>query len=258
MNKNNHTNNHKNNNANNKNRTVLITGATGGIGQAIALKLAQSGYDLALHFHSNTQAAENLLEKLADYPISCRLLQFSSRDRAASHFILTQDIDTHGSYYAVICNAGITRDNAFPALTGEDWDDVLRTNLDGFYNILHPIVMPMVRAKKGGRIITMSSVSGIIGNRGQTNYSASKGGLIAATKSLAIELAKRKITVNCIAPGIIETEMTEQINPQMIKQMIPLRRAGKTEEVAGLVEYLLSDNAAYITRQVISINGGMF
>jgi len=240
------------------NKSILITGATGGIGQAIAHKLAKSGYDLALHYHSNTTAAEQLFQQLSSKGVSCRLLQFSTRDRQTCKAILEDDIARNGSYYGVICNAGITRDNAFPALTGDDWDDVLRTNLDGFYNILHPIVMPMVRAKKGGRIITMSSVSGIIGNRGQTNYSASKGGLIAATKSLAIELAKRKITVNCIAPGIIETEMTEQIDSQMIKQMIPLRRAGKTEEVAGLVDYLLSDNAAYITRQVISINGGMF
>lgn len=236
----------------------MITGATGGIGQAIAIKLAESNYQLVLHYHSNIQAAKKLQEHMDKVGVQCRLLQFSIRDRAACKQILEEDMAKHGSYYGVICNAGITRDNAFPALTGEDWDEVLRTNLDGFYNILNPIVMPMVRAKRGGRIITMSSVSGIIGNRGQTNYSASKGGLIAASKSLAIELAKRKITVNCIAPGIIETEMTEQIDPQIIKQMIPLRRAGKVEEVAGLVDYLLSENAGYITRQVISVNGGMF
>ncbi len=240
------------------NKSVLITGATGGIGKKIALKLAQSGYDLALHYHSNKEKAVALLEKTQALGVKCRLLQFSSRNREACKSILSTDMENFGSYYAVICNAGITRDNAFPAMQGEDWDDVLRTNLDAFYNILHPVVMPMVRAKKGGRIITMSSVSGIIGNRGQTNYAASKGGLIAATKSLAIELAKRKITVNCIAPGIIDTEMTQQIDTQMIKQMIPLRRAGTAEEVAGLVDYLLSDIAGYITRQVISINGGMF
>jgi len=142
-------------------------------------------------------------------------------------------------------------------MSGEEWDQVIHTNLDGFYNVLHPVIMPMVRAKQGGRIITIASVSGIMGNRGQTNYSASKGGLIAATKSLAIELAKRKITVNCVAPGIIETEMTEHMDDTMIKQIVPLRRAGQATEVASLVGYLMSDEAAYITRQVISVNGGM-
>lgn len=242
------------------NKSILITGATGGIGKAIALTLAHSpneNYDLVLHYHSNQEAATQLQKQIQGLNLNCRLLQFSSNDRQACKTILEQDINDHGGYYGVICNAGITRDNAFPAMSGDDWDVVLRTNLDGFYNILNPIIMPMVRNKKGGRIITMSSVSGIIGNRGQTNYSASKGGLIAASKSLAIELAKRKITVNCIAPGIIETEMTEQIDPSIIKQMVPLRRAGKASEVASLVDYLLSDNASYITRQVISVNGGM-
>ncbi len=239
------------------NKSVLITGATGGIGKAIAKTLANSGYDLALHYHSNDTAAKELKAELIQVGISCRLLQFSSTDRKKCKQVLEQDMQQYGSYYGVICNAGITRDNAFPAMSGEDWDVVLRTNLDGFYNILNPLIMPMVRTRQAARIITMSSVSGIAGNRGQTNYSASKGGIIAATKALAIELAKRKITVNCIAPGIIETEMTEDMDPNMIKQLVPLRRAGKAEEVAGLVEYLLSDNAAYITRQVISVNGGM-
>ena len=241
------------------NKSILITGATGGLGKAIAIKLAESdqNYELVLHYHTNQQSAFALSKQIQDKNISCRLIQFSSTNREQCKAMLEADMAEHGSYYGVICNAGITRDTAFPAMSGEDWDVVLRTNLDGFYNVLNPIVMPMVRAKKGGRIITMSSVSGIMGNRGQTNYSASKGGLIAASKSLAIELAKRKITVNCVAPGIIETEMTEQMDPQIIKQIVPLRRAGKAEEVAGLVNYLLSDDAAYITRQVISINGGM-
>jgi len=241
------------------NKRILITGSTGGIGQAIVRRLLNSKnqIELILHYHSNHQAAKALEKEVIKSGNKCRLLQFSSTNREECKLALEQDIEQHGYYYGVIYNAGITKDNAFPAMTGEEWDDVLKTNLEGFYNILKPLIMPMVRAKKGGRIITMSSVSGISGNRGQTNYSASKGGLIAASKSLAIELAKRKITVNCIAPGIIDTEMTENLNQEIIKQIVPLRRAGKASEVASLVDYLLSDDAAYITRQVISVNGGM-
>ncbi len=239
-------------------KTVLITGATGGLGSAMALQLANDGFDLVLHYHSNEKKAEQLLQNILAVGVQARKLQFSVADRAQAQAVLSQDVTEHGAYYGVVCNAGIIRDNAFPAMSGEEWDQVIHTNLDGFYNVLHPLVMPMVRAKKGGRIITIASVSGIMGNRGQTNYSASKGGLIAATKSLAIELAKRKITVNCVAPGIIETEMTEGLDATMVKDIVPLRRAGKAEEVAGLVSYLMSEQAAYVTRQVISINGGMF
>ncbi len=240
------------------NKTVLITGATGGIGYAIALELASKGYDLVLHYHANESKANQLKQQVIKAGVNARIIQFAVDDRDSVKVKLTEDMALNGAYYGVICNAGILKDNAFPAMTGEEWDAVIHTNLDAFYNVLHPIVMPMVRAKKGGRIITIASISGIMGNRGQTNYSASKGGLIAATKSLAIELAKRKITVNCVAPGIIETDMTNDMDPAMIKQMVPLRRAGKAEEVASLVAYLATDEAAYITRQVISINGGMF
>jgi 3-oxoacyl-[acyl-carrier protein] reductase len=239
------------------NQSILVTGSTGGLGQAMALNLAEKGYDLALHFHSNKAAAESLLKQANELGVSARLLQFNVREREKVRKVLEQDIQDHGSYYGAICNAGVIKDNAFPGMSGDDWDDVLRTNLDAFYNVLQPIVMPMVRSKKPARIITIASVSGLMGNRGQTNYSASKGGLIAATKSLAIELAKRKITVNCIAPGIIETEMTANMDPAIIKSVVPLRRAGKAKEVASLVSYLMSEDAAYITRQVISVNGGM-
>ena len=163
----------------------------------------------------------------------------------------------NGTYYGVVCNAGITRDNAFPAMTDDEWDSVIHTNLDGFYNVLKPIIMPMVRAKNGGRIVTMSSVSGIAGNRGQVNYSATKAGLMGATKALALELAKRKITVNCVPPVIIETDMADAAFEKEAMAMVPLKRFGKPEEVAGLVNFLFSDEAAYITRQVISVNGGM-
>lgn len=238
-------------------KTVLITGSSGGIGQAIAHQLAADGFDLVLHFNSSQQRAEQLKTTVEKQGITARILGFDVSNRDQSATKINQDIEQHGAYYGVVCNAGIIRDTAFPAMSGEQWDSVLRTNLDSFYNVLNPLLMPMVRNKQGGRIVTMSSVSGIMGNRGQTNYSAAKGGLIAASKSLAIELAKRKITVNCVAPGIIDTEMTEQIDSNILKNLVPLRRAGTAQEVASLVAYLFSDSAAYITRQVISVNGGM-
>ena len=155
-------------------------------------------------------------------------------------------------------NAGIAADNAFPAMEGEDWDRVLRTDLDGFYNVLKPLVLPMVQARSGGRIIAISSISGVIGNRGQGNYSAAKAGIIGAAKALAVELAKRKITVNCVAPGVIETEMIDGIFADEVMKAIPMRRFGKPEEVAAVVKFLMSDEAGYVTRQVIQVNGGLF
>jgi len=241
-----------------KKRCVLVTGSSRGIGKAIALKLAQDGFDLVLHCRGNLVAAEAVKKAVENAGVTARILQFDIANRDETRLALEQDVEQHGAYYGVICNAGIVRDNAFPAISGEDWDAVLHTNLDGFYNVLNPLVMPMVRAKQGGRIVTLASVSGIIGNRGQVNYSASKAGIIGASKALAVELAKRKITVNCVAPGLIETDMlgTELPIEEIIK-MIPLQRLGQPEEIAGLVSYLMSDNAAYITRQVISVNGGM-
>lgn len=172
---------------------------------------------------------------------------------------LEAEVEAHGAFYGVVSNAGITRDDAFPNLTAENWHQVINTNLNSFYNVVQPLVMPMIRLRSGGRIIVMSSVSGIDGNRGQTNYAASKAGLIAAAKSLALELGKRNITVNAVAPGLIDTEMT-QLDDTVLGEamkMIPLRRMGTVAEVAGLVSYLMSDEAAYVTRQVISINGGL-
>jgi 3-oxoacyl-[acyl-carrier protein] reductase len=239
-------------------RTILVTGSSRGIGKAIALELAQSGFDIVLHCRSGRNETEAVAAEINNMGQKTRILQFDVSDRQQCQEILEKDIDQHGMYYGVICNAGITADNAFPAMSGEDWDKVLRTNLDGFYNVLHPLIMPMVRSRNGGRIVTLSSVSGMMGNRGQVNYSAAKAGIIGATKALALELAKRKITVNCVAPGLIETEMVEDVHLTEALKLIPARRMGQAKEVAGLVAYLCSDSAAYITRQVIAVNGGMF
>ncbi len=243
----------------NPNRTVLVTGASKGIGKAIALKLAQDGFNVVVHYLKDKAGAENTLEQIELMGAKGRIIQFDIAQRSQVSLALEQDITAYGAYYGVICNAGITRDAAFPALTDEDWDGVIHTNLDSFYNVIQPCIMPMISERKGGRIITLSSVSGLMGNRGQVNYSAAKAGIIGATKALAVELAKRKITVNCIAPGLIDTGMI-QMEPAALEQamnMIPMKRTGLPEEVAGLASYLMSDIAAYITRQVISINGGM-
>ncbi|MDI5875644.1 3-ketoacyl-ACP reductase FabG2 [Shewanella xiamenensis] len=239
------------------NNRVLVTGSSRGIGKAIALKLAAAGYDIALHYHSNQAAADASAAELSAFGVNVSLLKFDVADRVAVKAALEADIEANGAYYGVILNAGINRDNAFPAMSEAEWDSVIHTNLDGFYNVIHPCVMPMVQARKGGRIITLASVSGIAGNRGQVNYSASKAGLIGATKALSLELAKRKITVNCIAPGLIETDMVADIPKDMVEQLVPMRRMGKPNEIAALAAFLMSDDAAYITRQVISVNGGM-
>lgn len=242
----------------NLNKTVLITGANKGIGCAIAKRLAKDGYNLVLHCRSNINQLKQVAKDIeVNLAIKVQLLQFDISNRAQSKEILDAYIEANGAPYGVVCNAGIAADNAFPAMLGKEWDEVLDTNLGSFYNVLHPLVMPMVSARKPGRIITMSSVSGIAGNRGQVNYSASKAGIIGATKALAVELAKRNITVNCVAPGLIETEMVSEEVLDAALKMIPAQRAGKPEEVAGTVAFLLSDDAAYITRQVISVNGGM-
>lgn len=239
------------------NRQVLVTGASRGIGRDVALALGAAGYDIAVHYNTRSDAAEEVAAAIRDSGAQARLLQFDIVDRETARTVIEADIETNGAYYGVVCNAGITKDSAFPAMEPEAWDSVVHTNLDGFYNVLHPAIMPMVRKKEGGRIVVMSSVAGVMGNRGQVNYSASKGGLISAAKALAVELASRRITVNCVAPGLIETEMTGNIEPDRVLEMIPAGRFGRPEEVASLVAYLFSTNAEYITRQVISVNGGM-
>ena len=235
-------------------RTILVTGASKGIGRAIAQRLARDGFEIVVHYGADRDGAGRTL---AEIDGKGRLLSFDIADRAACLAALEADIEAHRPYYGAVLNAGIARDNAFPAMPGDEWDAVLRTNLDGFYNVLHPLIMPMVRARKGGRIVTLSSVSGMIGNRGQANYSAAKAGIIGATKALAIELAKRRITVNCVAPGLIETAMIADAPREEIVKSIPLQRIGQPEEVAAAVAFLCSDDAAYITRQVLAVNGGM-
>lgn len=236
---------------------VLVTGSSRGIGRAIAVRLARDGYDVVIHCNRGVDAAESLHRELADSGSTTRVLQFDVADRARTAAVLEADIERHGAYYGVVCNAGITRDNAFPAMSGDDWDAVIHTNLDGFYNVLNPLIMPMVRRRAPGRIVTLASASGIMGNRGQVNYSAAKAGVIGATKALALELAKRRITVNCIAPGLIETDMTAELPLERVLDMVPARRLGTPDEVAAAVSFLLSDDAGYITRQVISVNGGL-
>lgn len=240
-------------------RSILVTGSSRGIGRAIALRLASSGFQVVLHCRGNLAAAEETRAAIAAAggTGTQRILQFDIADRAACAAAITADMEAHGAYYGVVCNAGLARDGAFPALEDEDWDAVLRTNLDGFYNVLHPAVMPMIRRRAPGRIVTMSSVSGVAGNRGQVNYSASKAGIIGATKALAVELASRRITVNCVAPGLIRTDMMSGAPVEEVLKTVPLGRVGEPEEVAALVNFLMSEEAAYITRQVIGVNGGM-
>ena len=239
------------------NRRVLVTGASRGIGRACALFLGKSGYDVCVHYRSGKTEAEAVVAEIEAAGGKASILQFDVREREFVSQQLQNNIEEKGAFYGVVCNAGIAADNAFPALTGEQWDNVIHTNLDAFYNVLNPLIMPMIRLRQGGRIITLSSVSGVIGNRGQVNYSAAKAGIIGATKALSIELAKRNITVNCIAPGVIETEMIDNIYQDEAMKIIPMQRFGKAEEVAATVNFLMSDAASYITRQVIGVNGGI-
>jgi 3-oxoacyl-[acyl-carrier protein] reductase len=237
---------------------VLVTGSSRGIGRAIALTLAAQGYTPILHCRARRDEADTVRAQAQALGRAARVLQFDVRDRAAAAAALNADIEAHGAYYGVVLNAGLARDGAFPALTGDDWDDVLRTNLDGFYNVLHPLVMPMIRRRAPGRIVCLTSVSGIIGNRGQVNYSASKAGVIGAAKALAVELAKRRITVNCVAPGLIDTDMIDANVPvEQILKAVPAERMGTPEEVAAAVAFFLSPQAAYITRQILGVNGGL-
>jgi putative 3-oxoacyl-[acyl-carrier-protein] reductase len=234
-------------------KKVLVTGSSRGIGKEIALYLAKSGYDIDVHYAHNEQKAIETADEIRALGRDTQILKFDIKNREECAKVLADKL-----YYGVVLNAGIARDNVFPALEDDEWDDVIDTNLTGFYNVLKPLVMPMISNRVKGRIITMSSVSGISGNRGQVNYSASKAGIIGATKSLALELAKRGITVNCIAPGVIDTEMIKDVPLDEVKKLIPMKRVGQANEVASLVNYLMSEDASYITGQVISVNGGLY
>lgn len=239
-------------------KEVLITGSSRGIGKACAIYLAKNGFDIVLHCNKNISKAEEVLTEIKEIGVNGRILQFDIKDRNACRETISSDITTHGCYYGTVLNAGIAKDNVFPIMEDEEWDDVINTNLGGFYNILKPIIMAMIEERIKGRIVAMSSISGLRGNRGQVNYSASKAGIIGAVKALSLELAKRKITVNAIAPGIIDTDMIQDIPQDEVKKLIPMKRFGKPEEVASLVNYLMSEDAGYITGQVISVNGGLF
>jgi 3-oxoacyl-[acyl-carrier protein] reductase len=235
-----------------KDRRVLVTGSTRGIGREIALKLVSDGFRVTIHGRNPEDAAKVARELTAE-----DFLAFDVTNRETTKKVLEDRIEERGAYWGVVLCTGITRDNTFSALSNDDWDSVLASSLDGFYNVLHPLMMPLVRLRAGGRIVVLSSVSGIVGNRGQVNYSAAKAGLIGAAKALAVELATRSITVNCIAPGLIDTEMIREIPIGEALKNVPMGRLGKPEEVASVVSFLMSDGASYITRQVIGVNGGI-
>ena len=238
-------------------KRVLVTGASRGIGRATAVALARGGYEVVLNYRDREDAAQAVRAEIEAAGGRASTLRFDVADRAAARAAIEAELSERGAFWGLVLNAGVTADGPFAGMSGEAWDRVLTTNLDGFYNVVQPLVMPMVQLRAGGRIVVMTSISGQNGNRGQANYAASKAGLIAAAKSLAQELAKRNVTVNCVAPGLIETDMTAAIPRDEVLERIPLRRFGKPEEVASAVEYLFSDGAAYVTGQVLAVNGGM-
>lgn len=237
-------------------KRALVTGGSGGIGAAICRRLAADGHHVIVHGNRSLDKAEAVVTAIRAAGGSAEAVAFDVTDRAATAAAL-ETLLAAGAIQILVNNAGIHADAVFPGMSGEQWDSVIAVSLNGFYNVTQPLTMPMIRTR-WGRIVNISSVAGLTGNRGQVNYSAAKGALHAASKSLALELASRSITVNAVAPGIIATDMIEgAFDAETIKQLVPMKRAGQPEEVADLVAFLASDSAAYISGQVISINGGM-
>ena len=237
-------------------KRALVTGGSGSIGAAICRRLAADGYHVIVHANRSRAKAEAVVAAIVAAGGSGEAVAFDVTERAASAAALDKLLEA-GPIQVLVNNAGIHADAVFPGMSAEQWHSVIDVSLNGFFNVTQPLTMPMIRTR-WGRIITISSVAGLTGNRGQVNYSAAKGALHAATKSLALELASRGITVNAVAPGIIATEMSEgAFDADAIKQLVPMKRAGQPEEVADLVAFLASDRAAYISGQIISINGAM-
>jgi 3-oxoacyl-[acyl-carrier protein] reductase len=238
-------------------RRVLVSGASRGIGAAIARELAALGFSVALNFRQSAEKAEALRREIESAGGSAQLLPFDVSDRVAAAAALEADLRERGPFWGAVLNAGITEDGPFAGLSGQAWDRVLGTNLDSFYNLLRPLVMPMVGLRDGGRIVVISSVTGLLGRAGQTNYAAAKAGLIAAARSLALELAKRRITVNTVAPGFVRTDMLAGLDEQQLCAEVPLKRFADPEEVAALVGFLFGPRAGYITGQTLAIDGGL-
>jgi 3-oxoacyl-[acyl-carrier protein] reductase len=237
-------------------KCALVTGGSGGIGAAICRRLAAAGHHVIVHAGRSRAKADAIVGDIVAAGGSAEAVAFDVTDRAATAVALAALLEK-GAIQILVNNAGIHADAVFPGMSGEQWDSVVAVSLNGFFNVTQPLTLPMIRTR-WGRIITISSVAGITGNRGQVNYSAAKGALHAASKALALELASRGITVNAVAPGIIATDMSEgSFDAAAIKSLVPMKRAGKPEEVADLVAFLASEQAAYISGQVIAINGGM-